>query len=69
MPAYAHSLEALMGERALPRLLDQVAAAEDEMTSRARGLFAAWLERVVGAEPPDGQAPSATAAATSAALS
>ena len=38
-----------MGERALPRLLDQIAAAEDEMTCLARALFAAWLERVVGA--------------------
>ncbi len=49
VPAYAESLEALMGEGALSRLLDQIAAAEDEMTSLARRLFAAWLERVVGA--------------------
>jgi hypothetical protein len=45
-----------MGEHALPRLLDQIAGAEDEMTSLARRLFAAWLERVVGAPPPDIQA-------------
>ena len=48
VPAYAESLEALMGEGAMPRLLDQVAAAQDEMTSLARTLFGAWLERVVG---------------------
>ena len=39
VPAYAESLEALMGEGAMPRLLDQVAAAQDEMTSLARTLF------------------------------
>ena len=58
VPAYAESLEALMGEGALPRLLDQIAAAEDEMTSLARRLFAAWLEHVVGPDaPPDGHEP------------
>ena len=55
VPAYAESLEALMGERALPRLLDRIAAAEDEMTSLARRLFAAWLERVVGTRPLEAQ--------------
>jgi len=69
VPAYAQSLEALMGEGALPGLLDQIAAAEDGMTSLARALFAAWLERVVGADTRGGQAPSATAAATRSALS
>jgi GMP synthase-like glutamine amidotransferase len=79
VPAYADSLTALMGERALPRLLDQIGAHEDEMTGLARRLFAAWLERVVGgprhSEPPaPGQrhsptpAPNRTAASTSSAL-
>ena len=36
VPEYAQSLEAFMGERALPRLLDQIAAAEDEEASPAR---------------------------------
>ncbi len=58
VPEYAQSLEALMGERALPRLLDRIAAAEDEMTSLARALFAAWLERVVGAPPLDVHVPA-----------
>ena len=58
-----------MGEGAVPRPLDQIAAAEEELTSLARRLFAAWFERVVGAEPRGDQAPSATAAATSSALS
>lgn len=69
VPAYAQSLEALMGERAPPRLLDQIAAVEGEMTSLARRLFAAWLERVVGGQARGSQAPTAIAAATSSALS
>ena len=48
MPAYADSLESIMGEGALPRLLEHVGAHEREMTQLARRLFAAWLERVVG---------------------
>ncbi|HTP20128.1 MAG TPA: hypothetical protein VMJ65_11025 [Solirubrobacteraceae bacterium] len=40
-----------MGEGALPRPLARIAAAEDEMTGLARLLFAAWLERIVGAVP------------------
>jgi len=51
VPAYAQSLEGLMGEGALPRPLARIAAAEDEMTGLARLLFAAWLERIVGAVP------------------
>jgi GMP synthase (glutamine-hydrolysing) len=52
VPAYAESLEALMGEHALPRLLAQIGQREDEMTTLARRLFAAWLEHVVaGARP------------------
>ncbi|HUB03992.1 MAG TPA: type 1 glutamine amidotransferase [Solirubrobacteraceae bacterium] len=47
VPAYARSLEELMGEGALPRLLERIAAAEAGMTTMARTLFAAWLERVV----------------------
>jgi GMP synthase (glutamine-hydrolysing) len=58
VPAYADSLEALMGEGAMPRLLDQVAAAEGEMTSLARTLFGAWLERVVGAAARNPPAPA-----------
>jgi GMP synthase (glutamine-hydrolysing) len=69
VPAYAESLESMMGEGALHRLLNQVAYAEAEMTGLARRLFAAWLEHVVGA--PAGYptpAPNSTAAATSSAL-
>jgi GMP synthase (glutamine-hydrolysing) len=79
VPAYADSLTALMGERALPRLLDQIGTHEDEMAGLARRLFAAWLERIVGgpghsAPPAPGQrhsptpAPNPTAASTSSAL-
>ncbi|MGI8863307.1 MAG: type 1 glutamine amidotransferase [Solirubrobacteraceae bacterium] len=48
VPAYADSLEAIMGEGALPRLLELVSAHEREMTQLARRLFAAWLRHVVG---------------------
>ena len=66
VPAYAESLEALMGERALPRLLERIADAEVEMTEMARRLFARWLESVV--QPAAGAAPSTIAAATNSAL-
>lgn len=52
MPAYAQSLEALMGEGALARLLELVAEHEQPMTGMARLLFARWLEHVVGLRPP-----------------
>lgn len=51
VPVYAQSLEAIMGDRALPRLLDQIGAHEREMTSLARRLFGAWLEHAVGDRP------------------
>jgi GMP synthase (glutamine-hydrolysing) len=68
VPAYARSLEELMGPGALPRLLDRIADAEAEMTSLARRLFARWLDTVVQPAVPDGGAPSSTAAATNSAL-
>ncbi len=52
VPAYARSLESIMGEGAIPRLIADVQRSEQEMTSLARGLFARWLERVVGLERP-----------------
>ena len=52
VPAYARSLESIMGEGALRRLIADVHDSEHEMTSLARGLFARWLERVVGLERP-----------------
>lgn len=48
VPAYADSLTALPTPMTAARLLEQVAEHEDEMTGRARRLFAAWLEHVVG---------------------
>jgi GMP synthase (glutamine-hydrolysing) len=50
VPAYAESLRELLGEDALPRLVDQVKVCETESTALARRLFAAWLEDVVGLE-------------------
>jgi GMP synthase-like glutamine amidotransferase len=52
IPAYAGSLEALMGAGALPRLIEQIREREDEMLGLARRLFAAWLEHVVGLQVP-----------------
>lgn len=48
LPAYADSLQAILGENALPTLIDQLQAQEMEMTGLARRLFAAWLEHIVG---------------------
>lgn len=47
VPAYAQSLHALLGDGALPRLVDGVRRHEAEATALARRLFAAWLEHVV----------------------
>lgn len=49
VPAYEQSLERIMGEGALPRLLGEIEAREHEMTTLARKLFAGWLDHVVGA--------------------
>jgi GMP synthase-like glutamine amidotransferase len=48
LPAYAESLEGIMGEGALPRLLAEVEGQEREMTGLARTLFAGWIEHVIG---------------------
>jgi GMP synthase (glutamine-hydrolysing) len=48
VPAYAQSLESIMGKGALPRLLEEIVAHERTMTQLARRMFAAWLERIVG---------------------
>jgi hypothetical protein len=37
-----------MGERALPRLLEQIDSHEREMAAPACTLFSRWLEQVVG---------------------
>jgi GMP synthase (glutamine-hydrolysing) len=57
VPAYAHSLQTLMGPDGLCRLIEQVRAYELETTRLARALFAAWLEHVVGLRVPDGKPP------------
>ncbi len=49
VPAYAASLEAILGPGALPRLIDEVARREAEMTEQARRLFGAWIDSVVAA--------------------
>jgi GMP synthase-like glutamine amidotransferase len=48
VPAYARSLEGILGPHALPDLLNELDAHEAEMTGLARRLFAGWLEHVVG---------------------
>lgn len=54
VPAYAHSLQALLGDDALPRLLDAVRVHETASIDYARRLFARWLEHVVGWPAPVG---------------
>jgi GMP synthase-like glutamine amidotransferase len=54
VPAYAASLDRILGPGSLPGLIDDISAHEPEMTGLARRLFAAWLEHVVataGSEP------------------
>ncbi len=52
VPAYADSLEGVLGAGALPRLVQEVRGREREMTALARSLFAAWLQHVVGLPTP-----------------
>ena len=52
VPAYAQSLRALLGDDALPGLVDALREREADMIRLARRLFAAWLEHVVGWSPP-----------------
>jgi GMP synthase (glutamine-hydrolysing) len=47
VPAYAESLEAIMGPGSAPRLLEQVSEHADELVPVARRLFGRWLERMV----------------------
>jgi GMP synthase-like glutamine amidotransferase len=47
VPAYAQSLETMMGADGLARLLGEVEAHAAEMTALARRLFGAWLANVV----------------------
>ena len=51
VPAYARSLEQLLGPGALPRLIEEVRRHQVQTTQHARQMFAAWLEHVVGLEP------------------
>ena len=48
MPAYAGSLEQLLGEDPLGELVAEVSAAAPFATALARELFARWLLAVVG---------------------
>ena len=47
VPAYAESLEAILGPGALDRLVSEVAANADATLPLARRLFGRWLEHVV----------------------
>ncbi len=51
VPAYAQSLERLLGPGALGRLIVQVREHQTQATAQARRLLAAWLEHVVGLAP------------------
>jgi GMP synthase (glutamine-hydrolysing) len=51
VPAYVRSLRAMLGDDALPRLVEEVRRHEARATALARRLFARWLEHVVGLEP------------------
>ena len=49
VPAYADSLEKILGPGALTRLVDEVKAHADTTLPLARELFGRWIELVVGA--------------------
>ena len=48
VPAYAESLDAILGPGSLDRLVDELAASADVTLPLARRLFGDWIERVVG---------------------
>jgi GMP synthase (glutamine-hydrolysing) len=50
VPAYADSLEAILGPGALPRLVDEVTERASETVPLARALFGNWLEHVTGVD-------------------
>ncbi len=52
VPAYAESLERVMGEGAACLLLGQLDRASSSAIALARQLFGRWLDEVVGTEPP-----------------
>jgi len=54
VPAYAQSLRDLLGDDALPSLVEQVGRHEVQATELARRLLAAWLEHVIALEPAPG---------------
>lgn len=60
VPAYAHSLEQLLGPGALTRLIAEVREHQEQTIAQARRIFAAWLEHVVGLEPAGQPIPRAT---------
>jgi GMP synthase-like glutamine amidotransferase len=60
VPAYARSLEQLLGPGALPRLIGEVREHQAQATDHARRMFAAWLEHVVGLSPAAQPIPRAT---------
>lgn len=64
VPTYARSLRELLGDDALPTLLSALGRYEAESVARARRLFAAWLEHIVGLTPPAILAPQAAARRT-----
>ena len=55
VPEYADSLQRLLGERGLLKLIGAVARHEAESVGLARSLFGRWLERVVDVAQPVGE--------------
>jgi GMP synthase (glutamine-hydrolysing) len=47
VPAYAQSLEAILGPGAMPTLLEDIGLHADDMLPLARRLFGNWLEHIV----------------------
>lgn len=51
VPAYAASLEQILGADAMPQLVENIASNEKETSTVARRLFRGWLDRVVQSAP------------------
>jgi len=49
VPAYAESLERVLGPGSLPRVIDEVARTESEVRDHARRMFERWIDTTIGA--------------------
>ena len=56
VPAYADSLERVLGPGSATALVDELAARTDELLAHGRGMFERWFDLCVSARPASGLA-------------